>query len=137
MIPAGNVAVLPGAAADRPLYFGSAVWRRLAAARTRRVLGREIVLTPAEQADRLIVLGSARDRGDGARAIGRPILERDGVTLVSWLPHPDRLPLGGIDGRDLPERLQSLRELVSGSTPQGAGDTSTLGFSSPSDTAMR
>lgn len=107
-VPGGEVAVLPGAAADRPLYFGAPTWRRLVAARARAVTGRPIRIVTAEHADRLVVLGPARDRGEGPRSLGRPLVVRDGVVVAAWLPHPARLPLGTMEPGELEERIRGL-----------------------------
>lgn len=107
-VPPGLVAVLPGPAADRPIYFGSPSWRRKAAAMIAARTGRAIRLVPVEQAERIVVIGPSRGAFSAQGMLGRPLLERRGVVYVSWLPHPRNLPLGEMEPGELEGRLRAV-----------------------------
>jgi 4-amino-4-deoxy-L-arabinose transferase-like glycosyltransferase len=93
----GTYAVIPGPSADRALEFDNLSWREQMSRLATSLAARPVKFTNPNLAERLIVFGASRDDSNRLVSVGRPLLERDGVTHVSEMRNPlfERNPLSG------------------------------------------
>jgi hypothetical protein len=91
----GTYGIIPGPSCDRALEFDSLSWREHASGLASVLAARPVKFTNANLAERLIVFGASREESHRLVSVGRPIVERSGVTYLAEVKNPlfERNPL--------------------------------------------